>query len=171
MAVKQNIMSEQGVSIPFPYINNFSFNDPAWTNPHPVSISLRIYNMIGNKLRRIYLVPSSLDLWADNLQAGACLVNSASTVQLFIDSNLITQYDNTRYEYLLNCKLSNKYWSNGLHVSNFFLPVYFYDWQTDSNNLNEGLPVTSDTIIWFLCNNTGTDDIASYDVFAEGIKY
>jgi hypothetical protein len=134
--------------------------------------------MIGNKLRRIYLVPSSLagttsavagNVGNSNI-AFKSLLNSASTIQFFIDSNLITLYDNTQYENLLNCKLSNKYWNNILQNANFFLPVYFYNQDTDNNNLNEGMPVNSDTIISFICNNTGTNEAASYDVFAEGVK-
>jgi hypothetical protein len=135
--------------------------------------------MIGNKLRRIYLIPSSLAGTTSATGATAnqtsfiafkSLLNSASTVQFFIDSNLITLYDNTQYENLLNCKLSYKYWNNVLQNANFFIPIYFYNQDKDNDNLNEGLAVNADTIISFICNNTGTNESASYDIFAEGIK-
>jgi hypothetical protein len=87
-----------------------------------------------------------------------------------MDSNLITQYDNTKYENLLNWKLSHKYWNNTLQRFNFFLPIYFYDQDEENDNLNEGLPVNSDTIVSFICNNSGNSISASYDVFAEGVK-
>ncbi len=175
MSIKAAINAPEGLIIPFPYISNFSFNDAPVNTAHQVSISLRIYNMIGNKLRRIYLIPSSLSNTntVAGVQAGYSLLLSATTVQFFIDSNLITQYDNTKYENLLNCKLSNKYWSTALQNYNFFLPVYFFNQDTENNNLNEGMPVNSDTIISFICNNVGTNNAnisASYDVFAEGIK-
>lgn len=169
-AIKANIMSDQGLVIPFPYINNFSFNDPPSASAHTVALSLRIYNMIGNKLRRIYLIPSSLSATVQDLQAGKSLLNSASTVQFSIDSNLITQYDNTKYENLLNCKLWNKYWGPVLQSNNFFLPIYFYNCDKDNDNINEGMPINTDTLISFNCNNTGTSESASYDVFAEGVK-
>lgn len=175
MAIRQNISTDQGIIVPFQYISNFSFNDAPVNTAHQVSISLRIYNMIGNKLRRIYLIPSALGNTnaLAGVQAGYSLLLSATTIQFFVDSNLITQYDNTRYENLLNCKLSNKYWSSTLQNNNFFLPVYFYNQDTENNNLNEGMSVNSDTIISFICNNVGTGNAnisASYDVFAEGIK-
>ena len=102
MSIKAAINAPEGLIIPFPYISNFSFNDAPVNTAHQVSISLRIYNMIGNKLRRIYLIPSSLSNTntVAGVQAGYSLLLSATTVQFFIDSNLITQYDNTKYEQL-----------------------------------------------------------------------
>lgn len=170
MAIKQNIFWEQGLNIAFPYVSNFSYNDGASASAHPVSISTRIYNMIGNRLRRIYLIANNWAFTATNLQAGYSELDSCSNVQFFIDSNLITQYDNLRFENLLNCKLSNKYWNNTLQSNNFFLPFYFYDQDKDSDNLNEGMPVNADTIISFICNNTGTSKVASYNIYAEGVK-
>jgi hypothetical protein len=77
MSIKAAINAPEGLIIPFPYISNFSFNDASSASVHQVSISLRIYNMIGNKLRRIYLIPSSLNATAAQLQAGKSLLNSA----------------------------------------------------------------------------------------------
>ena len=126
--------------------------------------------MIGNRLRRIYLIANNWAFTATDLQAGYSELNWLASVQFFIDSNLITQYDNIRFENLLNCKLSNKYWNTTLQTNNLFLPFYFYDQDKDSDNLNEGMVVNADTIISFICNNAGTNKVASYNIYAEGVK-
>jgi hypothetical protein len=58
MSIKQAIQAPEGLNIPFPYVSNFSFNDNG-VGVHAVSLSLRIYNMIGNRLRRIYLIANN----------------------------------------------------------------------------------------------------------------
>ena len=86
--------------------------------------------MIGNKLRKLYIVPAYLAN-ANAQQYGNSLLTNFQNVSIYLDSNLLTQYDNTKYENLLNCRLSNKFWHNILQSNNIFLPLYFC---SDDNN-------------------------------------
>ncbi len=166
-SIRAMVSTEQGLIIPFEYIWNFSYLDPQNANAHDVSVSIRIYNMIGNKLRKIYIIPWNTGASATGIPYGAWLLTSLTNVNVYLDSNLLTQYDNLKYENLLNCRISNKYWNYLLQKYNIFLPIYFC---SDSDNINEGYNVTWDSIFWYIATASVTASSISHDIFAVGVK-
>lgn len=170
-AIRNNIINE-GLTIPFEYVTNISFNDSANVGAHTVSFSLRVYSLIGNKLRSFYLIPSSLNATGANTDSpiGIARLTAASSVEFSIDSNIITKYDNYRNENLIYCRLTNKYWSTSLQDNNFFLPIHFFNLDNENDNLNEGLNISSDTQFGFTCEAATNLVPVSYDCFLIGVK-
>ncbi len=169
-SIRQMTQTEQGLIIPFEYISNFSYIDSINAAAHTVGVSLRIYNMIGNKLRKLYIIPISVTTpaLAQNVSTPyESNLDFFTSVQLLLDSNIITQYNISNYENLLNCRLSNKYWNATLQQYNIFLPVYFC---SDGDNINEGFNVSSDTIISYNATSGANAANVSHEVFAVGVK-